>query len=233
MTGSFPTRYMRRLLHAAPIVARQVYRMRYGPIGRYVSDTARIPSWLGRDEGLALARACAPLPLHAVIVEIGSFLGKSAILMAGACKMRGSGRVHCIDPFDTSGDAFSAPVYRAIAAADGHSLRERFDANIARANLGAWIEVHEGTAASVAARWTTPVDLLFLDGDQSRDGARIAYDSWMPFLKPGGTIALHNSTAREYAADHDGMYLVATQLVRPPRFGEIRQVETTTLARKL
>jgi MMP 1-O-methyltransferase len=234
MTGNFPaSEYLRRLLHAAPIAARQFYRMRYGPIGRYVSDTARIPSWLGRDEGLALARACDQLPPHAIIVEIGSVLGKSAILMAGACKMRGSGHVHCVDPFDTSGDAFSAPVYRAIAAGGAHSLRQRFDTNIARANLREWIAVHEGTAASVAERWTAPVDLLFLDGDQSRTGAREAYDRWMPFLKPGGTIALHNSTAREYALDHDGMYLVATELVRPPLFGDIRQVETTTLARKL
>ena len=92
MTGDFRTsEYLRRFLHAVPFVARRFYGARYGPIGRYVADTVRIPSWLGRDEGLALARACAELPADAIIVEIGSFLGKSAILMAGACKTRGSG----------------------------------------------------------------------------------------------------------------------------------------------
>jgi predicted O-methyltransferase YrrM len=158
----------------------------------------------------------------AVVVEIGSFLGKSAVLLAGARKRRGSGRVHCVDPFDASGDAFSTPVYRSLAAADARPLRQRFQANIARSGLTDWVEIHEGLAGRVAATWTVPIDMLFLDGDQSPEGARLAYDAWAPFLKVGGVIALHNSTERVYAPGHDGHRLLAVHIVRPPRYGDVR-----------
>jgi predicted O-methyltransferase YrrM len=220
------------VIHMCPPVARKLYRARYGPLGPYLAHASSIPSWLGRQEGLALAYSCLELPSNAVVVEIGSFLGKSAILLAGSRKRCGTGKVHCIDPFDASGDAFSIPAYRVVANADVRPLRQRFRANIARAGLSDWVEVHEGTAASVAAGWTEPIDMLFLDGDQSPDGARLAYDVWAPFLKAGGIIALHNSTERAYAPGHDGIRLLAVDLVRPPRYSEVRCVDTTTFARK-
>jgi predicted O-methyltransferase YrrM len=210
-----------------------MYRLRYGPLGPYLAYGYSIPSWLGRREALALASTCYTLPPGAVIVEIGSFLGKSAILLAGARKMRGSGKVHCVDPFDASGDAFSVPAYRAVADADPHPLRTRFQANIARAGLTDWVAVHEGTAATVGAAWTEPIDMLFLDGDQSPEGARLAYDVWVRFLKVGGLIAVHNSNEREYAPGHEGMRLLATGIVRPPQYTDIRCIETTTFARRV
>ena len=226
-------RRLERLVHLCPPVARQLYRVRYGPFGPYLAYGFSIPSWLGRQEALALASACYTFPSNAVVVEIGSFLGNSAIVLAGARKMRGSGRVHCIDPFDASGDAFSVSAYRAIAGADLRPLRARFQANITRAGLTDWVVVHEGTAATVGAAWTEPIDMLFLDGDQSPEGASLAYDVWARFLKLGGLIAVHNSNERVYASGHDGMRLLATRLLRPPQYVDVRCVETTTFARRV
>jgi predicted O-methyltransferase YrrM len=225
-------RHVAQLVHAWPPVARQVYRARYGPLGPYLAEAARVPGWLGRREAFALGEACAALPAGAVVVEIGSFLGRSTIVLAGARKRGGSGTIHCIDPFDASGDAFSVPVYRSIVEADSRSLRQRFHANLARAGVAEWVEVHEGTAASVAAGWSAPIDMLFLDGDQSAAGARSAYDSWAPFLKPGAIVALHNSAERVYAPSHDGYFRLTKDVIRPPEYDEIRCVETTTFARK-
>ena len=224
---------VKRLIHAAPPVARQVYRLRHGPFGACLADAWSIPSWLGDQEALALASASYSLPLDAVVVEIGSFLGKSAILLAGARKLRGSGRVHCVDPFDGSGDAFSVPVYRSIENSERRSLRERFDANIARAGLNRWVQVHVGTAASIAAGWSGPIDMLFLDGDQSPEGASLAYEMWRGHLRVGGIIALHNSSSGEYTPGHEGLRLLAVHAVKPPEYGDIRSVDTTTFARKL
>ena len=124
-------------------------------------------------------------------------------------------------------------MYRAIADADARPLRQRFQTNIARAGLTDFVEVHEGTAASIAARWTEPIDMLFLDGDQSPDGARLTYDLWARFLKVDGLIALHNSTERSYSPGHDGYHLLAVQTVCPPQYSDVRCVDTTTFARKL
>jgi predicted O-methyltransferase YrrM len=226
-------RQLAGLIHAIPPAGRLIYRVAFGPFGPYLAYSWPIPGWLGRNEGLVLAQRCYDLPPNAVIVEIGSFLGKSAVMFAGARRLQGSGVVHCIDPFDASGDAFSVPVYQAIAGKSGLSLRQRFDANIARAGLTDWIRVHQGTAASVATGWAQPIDLLFLDGDHSPEGAQLAYRLWMPFLKVGGIIALHNSTERVYDPSHEGTRLLAQNTIRPPQYGEIVSVDVTTVARKL
>jgi predicted O-methyltransferase YrrM len=231
-----PTSVKHRLVgfaHVFPPVARLLYRGYYGKFGRYLADAFPVPGWLGPAEGLALAEVCHERPGTATIVEIGSFLGKSAIVLAGARQLRGTGIVHCVDPFDGSGDAFSMAFYQAIADSDVSPLRHRFDAHIARAGLTDRVHAHQGTAASIAAGWTEPIDMLFLDGDQSPEGARLAYDSWTPFLRVGGIIALHNSSERPYHPGHDGHRRLALDAVRPPRYGDIRCVDSTTFGRKL
>ena len=222
-----------RLVHAFPPLARLLYRVCYGKFGTALADAVPVPGFLDWRESLALADVCHELPANAVIVEIGSFLGKSAVVLAGARKLRGSGIVHCVDPFDASGDAFSIPFYRAIADADVLPLRQRFDAHITRAGLTDWVRAHRGTAASIAAGWIEPIDMLFLDGDQSPEGARLAYESWAPFLKAGAIVALHNSSERTYDPGHDGHYLLALHVMRPPQYAGIRCVDSTTFGRKL
>jgi predicted O-methyltransferase YrrM len=106
------------------------------------------------------------------------------------------------------------------------------EANIARAGVYDWVTIHQGTAASVAATWSAPVDMLFLDGDQSREGAPLTYDLWFPFLKIGGLLAVHNSGDREYTPGHDGQRLLALDVVRPPQYDDVRLVEATTFGRK-
>jgi len=111
-------------------------------------------------------------------------------------------------------------------------LRNHFEANIHRASLGDFVTVHQGLAGDIAKNWTAPVDLLFLDGDHSPQGARQAYESWKPFLKRGAIIALHNSAPGEYVEDHDGHRRLALEEIVPPEWGDIRLVlPSTTFAR--
>jgi predicted O-methyltransferase YrrM len=206
--------------------------MRWGPLGKYISLSRRIPGWTRGAEAVALAQICFSLPESAVILENGCFLGCSTVLAAGARKLRGSGRVHCVDPFDASGDSFSAPVYRAIGNSLKPSLRLCFDNNIRRAGLSDWVEVHQGRAHEIAATWIEPIDLLFLDGDQSYEGVQIAFNSWSPFLKPGGLIAVHNSAPGTYQKDHDGSMRLVMETIRPPLYYEVQCIGITTFARK-
>ena len=182
----------------------------------YLSDL--VPGWTRGDEARALAEASHSLPDNAVIVEVGAFMG--------------SGTVHAIDPFDGSGDALSVPIYREIVAAHDRPIREVYEAVIRRAKVQQWVVTHQARGEDVAASWATPIDMLFLDGDHSPKGARSAFEAWYPWLKPGGIIAVHNSSDGEYEPDHDGSRrLVVTEIV-PPRFTDIELVTTTTFARK-
>jgi hypothetical protein len=203
-------------------------------VEEYLQASALIPGWLRGEGAEAMASVAFSLPENCVIVEIGSFLGSASVLLAGARKVRGSGRVHCVDPFDASGDSYSVPIYSELLSKYGErSLRQCFDDNIRGAGLSDCVEVHQGKAQEVAKNWIQPVDLLFLDGDQSPTGARLEYESWKPFLKLGGMIALHNSAAREYAENHNGHRLLAVQELRAPKYSEVRLVGATHFARKV
>ena len=198
----------------------------------YLRLSETIPGWTRNEEAEALAQMAYSLAGDAVIVEIGSFFGSSTVFLAGARKLKGTGKVHCVDPFDGSGDSFSVPHYNAIIGAFGtQPLREHFEKSVRAAGLSAWVEVHQGKAEEIAADWTAAIDLLILDGDQSPAGARAAYKGWSPWLKPGGVIALHNSKPREYAAEHDGHFLIATEEIHPPRYIERHLVGSITFAR--
>jgi MMP 1-O-methyltransferase len=198
-----------------------------------VGASAAIPGWWQRKDARELALASYSLPDGAAIAEIGAFMGSGTVLLAGPRRLKGSGKVHCVDPFDCSGDAYSIPFYHRMLEETGKtSLYEAFWQNIANYQLDDWVEVHKGTAQDVATGWSKPIDLLLLDGDQSPSGARAAYDSWIPFLQRGGIIVVHNTRDRQYDEGHDGNRRLAIGEILPPRYGDIRQVGDITFGTK-
>lgn len=207
---------------------------RWGPLGEYIWLSRGIPGWMRGNEAVALARTCYELQENSIVVEIGSFLGCSTVLLGGARKLRNSGKVHTIDPFDASGDAFSVPVYRGIAGSLRGSLRNRFEENIRLAGLTEWVEVHQGLDIEIARDWNTPIDLLLMDGDQSVRGAEETYRCWSGHLKLGGVLAVHNSgPLADNTPEHGGLKRLVEQFIRPPQYSEIRLVASLTFARKM
>jgi MMP 1-O-methyltransferase len=202
-------------------------------LARYLRISEQLPGWIRGEEAAGLALTSLSLSGRPIIVQIGTFFGSAAVLLAGARQLRGSGIIHCVDPFDCSGDDFSVPHYRRLLTeAGGGSLRAHFERNIRSAGLEDWIEVHQGRAEEIARGWAVPIDMLALGGDQSPAGARAAYESWSPFLKRGGTIAIHNSSPREYDPTHDGNRRIVIEEIVPPMYTDIRLVVHTTFARR-
>jgi MMP 1-O-methyltransferase len=200
-------------------------------LDNYILLSGAIPGWTRGEEARELAQISFSLPAEACVVEIGSFFGSGTILLAGPRGLRCSGVVHCVDPFDCSGDLFSIPHYkRILAEAGGGSLRDHFEENIRQAGVAQWVKVHQGRSADVGQNWETLIDLLFLDGDQSRTGAQEAYDTWARFLKPGGVIALHNSEPENHRLDHDGHRCLVQEKIRAPDYDNIRLIWSTTFA---
>jgi predicted O-methyltransferase YrrM len=204
---------------------------RFDDIEDIVASSATIPGWIAGEGAKEVARASLRLREGATIVAIGVFMGRSTVLLAGPRRLRGSGKVHCVDAFDCSGDTFSAPYYEKELQATGiDSLEGIFRRNISRMKLDPWVKIHKGTLQEVAAYWTESIDLLLLDADHSPQGARQAYELWLPFLKTGGTIILRNTADRVYATGHDGNRRLAMEEVVPPNFSAIRQIGDTTFA---
>jgi MMP 1-O-methyltransferase len=199
-----------------------------------VDMSVTVPGWRMGEESMALATVAYELPAYPTIVEVGVFMGRGTILLAGSRRLRGNGSVHSVDPFDCSGDAYSTPHYERLLNEYGvPSLEDVFRIHLKRFALENVVEVQKGTSAQIAADWRQPIDLLLLDGDQSPQGAKEAFESWVRFVKPGGTVVLGNSGERDYAPTHDGNYLLAKERFRPPEFSNIRCVMYATFASKV
>lgn len=209
------------------------YQLKYGDLGWYLAASCYIPGWVQEKEAVALIKASYNLPPNPVIVEVGSFVGKSAVLLAGARKLRGNGIVHCIDPFDASGDPFSVPFYLRVANRRKIPLKQWFDENMQRCGVSAWVKTYKATGQEIGKTWSLPIDLLYLDGDQSPEGARETYEAFAPYLKPGGVIALHNTAERDYDFRHDGHYRLVQETIRGSEYTDVYCVDMTTFARKI
>ena len=133
---------------------------------------------LTRRERLLLYRLALQQPLNARILEVGSYLGASACFLAAAARER-AGKVHCVDTWQNEGMT--------------EGLRDtwtHFQDNLAP--YASIIIAHRGRSVDVAHNFKEPLDLLFLDGDHSYEGCRADVLAWLPHLKPGGLIVLHD-----------------------------------------
>ena len=160
-------------------------------------------------------------------------MGRCTALFSLACRISCGGHVHTVDPFDCSGDEFSIPHYlEGLESSGFENLRGAFDHYVATYGEKDFCIVHVGTVGSVMSGWEEVVDVLLLDGDQSPEGAREAFDCCVPFLRVGGTLILRNTKDRQYAPGHDGHRRLVLEELTKPCFSSVRQVGATTIATK-
>ena len=177
---------------------------------------AGIDGWLGPQEGRLLYRLAAEADASGVIVEIGSWHGRSTIwLAAGALAGRGA-RVIAIDPH--VGTELRDP---------GASTEATLRANLDRAGLSHHVEVVAETSERAVTDWSRPISLLWIDGDHRLDGVSRDLEVWEPHLRDGGTVALHDTFVLEGPER-----VVRERLVRSGRYTGFRHAETTTAARR-
>lgn len=147
-----------------------------------------VQGYMGEREFRALALLTA-LSTHAaepgVIVEIGSFKGKSTIALAKVAGALALGAVVSIDPH-------TAP---AQTDPDLHGKSSSFDeflATLRAAGIEQQVEVHRASSRDVAQGWTRRIRLLWIDGDHTFAGAKQDLDLFFPHLGDGGIVAIHD-----------------------------------------
>jgi hypothetical protein len=165
----------------------------------YLAAAAGIPGWLTFLEASALHRAANEAP-PGNFVEIGSFCGRSSVVLAGALEARGSdGRLWCIDPFSGAGEpgiqqTGQQKLMRKLGLARSRiaSTYEAFAANLGR--LGLARRVVTFAAFSQDALPVTHGDfaLAFIDGWHNYENtfrdARLIRDR----VTPGGFVLFHD-----------------------------------------
>jgi predicted O-methyltransferase YrrM len=139
-----------------------------------------IPTHMTAQERLALFQTALALPPGFAIVEIGSYLGASTAFLGFAALHR-TGFVHAVDPW--TNDAMGAEGER-----DTWGEFRRNTEPFAH-----YIVPHRGTSVAVRAREPELLcDMLFVDGDHSLAAVQADLQAWLPALRPGGVLAMHD-----------------------------------------
>jgi predicted O-methyltransferase YrrM len=179
-----------------------------------------VEGWLNPAEGrtlFALAQGCTG---RGVIVEIGSWKGKSTIWLARGSLSRSSTKIHAIDPHTGS------PEHQ--QSLGNVWTFEEFKRNVAAAGVEQIIVPHVDFSTSVARDFQQPVEFIFVDGLHEYDGVKADFDSWFPKVIDGGWMAFHDSTC------WDGVKkVVCDSLFKSRRFRRVRFVRSITYAQKV
>jgi predicted O-methyltransferase YrrM len=170
---------------------------------------ADVPGWLTDEEGEALyelARACTG---RGVIVEIGSFKGKSTICLGLGSRAGASLPLHAIDP---------------------HQERfPEFEANVERAGIAELVRPIPSLSQAAADGFEEPVELLFVDGAHEYDLVLEDFEKWVPKVVDGGWVAFHDTTWTPGPRK-----VVGHAIYRSRRFKDARfVVGSMTVARKV
>ncbi|MER3474514.1 MAG: hypothetical protein C4335_10895 [Armatimonadota bacterium] len=148
--------------------------------------TEAVEGWLTREEGELLYRLARQCTGRGVIVEIGSFKGKSTIWLAKGTQAGVGAPVYAIDPHTGSAEHRTT---------DGGQVwtYEAFMNNLRRAGVEGLVHPLLTTSAQAAATFQLPVELLFLDGDHRYEAVRQDFDLWFPKLIEGGYLLMHDT----------------------------------------
>ena len=171
---------------------------------------ADIPGWLTDEEGEALYELARRCRGNGVIVEIGSWKGKSTV---------------CLGLGSRAGEA--VPVYAIDPHAD-HRFGD-FKTNVERAGISELVRPIASLSQAAADGFDEPIELLFVDGSHEYDLVLEDFEKWVPKVVDGGWVAFHDTTWT------DGPRKVVGQAIyRSRRFKDVRfVVGSTTVARKV
>jgi predicted O-methyltransferase YrrM len=176
----------------------------------------RITGFLGENEARFLGMLAACVPAHGAIVEIGSFKGKSTVMLATVAAHYGLGPVVAIDPH-------TAPSATDPAIAAGASTFKEFVASVRNAGVAEHVEVHRTYSREIAKGWNRPIRLLWIDGDHTYHGAKEDFDLFAAHLVRGGVVALHDTLN----AFEGPIRVFVEEILRSDRFGPAGVVQST------
>lgn len=154
-----------------------------------------VTGFMPPDEGQALYDAVVGHLGAGVAVEIGTYCGKSAVLL-GAAAVRTGGVVYTIDHHHGSEEHQPGWEYHDTSMVNAYSGRfdtlETFRRTLDDADLPDHIVAVVGSAPVAARHWRTPVAVLFIDGGHTDLAAGRDYDGWAHWVQRGGALIIHD-----------------------------------------
>jgi MMP 1-O-methyltransferase len=154
-----------------------------------------VKGFLDPAEARALYELALEAALHGPVVEIGSYCGKSAIVLGTAAKEAG-GRLTTVDHHRGSEENQPGWEYHDAELWDEEAgaldTLPHLRRSLRRAGLEELVSVIVSRSAEAAKMWGPPIAMLFIDGGHTMEAALTDYRAWTPKLMPGGILAIHD-----------------------------------------
>lgn len=155
----------------------------------------QVTGFMPADEGRALYEAARRYLAGGVGVEIGTYCGKSTVLLGAAAADTGS-VLYTIDHHHGSEEHQAGWEYHDATMVDPvtglfdtlPTFRHTLDAMALPDNVVAIV----GRSPVVARGWTTPLQFLFIDGGHTDEAAQRDFSGWAKWVAPGGGLVIHD-----------------------------------------
>jgi predicted O-methyltransferase YrrM len=186
----------------------------------------QVTGFMPADEGRALYDAAVTHLRDGVAVEIGTYCGKSTVMLGAAAQQTG-GVLYTIDHHHGSEEHQPGWEYHDTSMVD--EVTGRFDTlptlrhTLDAAGLDDHVIAVVGKSSVVARAWRTPLQLLFIDGGHTDAAAQQDFDGWARWVAVGGALVIHDV----FPDPHDGgqaPYRVYCRAVDTGAFREISAV---------
>lgn len=188
-------------------------------------NPASLSGLVSEDEGRMLAELAEMVDPPNVIVEIGSYTGKSTCFLAEAA----TELVYAIDLWD---------LHLSGEKKKGRRNKHKYD--IKFNSVQAWTTFMQRTATfnnvipvkapslSIANVWARPIGLLFIDGAHDYWSVSSDYLGFESFIRRGGWLAMHDATPGSKVDK-----VIEDVVIPSGLWGERRQVERLAIFQRL
>ena len=132
------------------------------------------------------------------LLEVGSYCGKSAVYLGAAARDGGhpDAVVFTVDHHHGSEENQAGWEHHDTDVVDPETGRMDtlpfLRRTLERAGLEDHVVAVVGQSTTVARHWRTPLALLFIDGGHGAEPAHADYDAWVPWIRPGGLLLIHD-----------------------------------------
>lgn len=175
-----------------------------------------VEGWLTAGEAAALFACARRCRGRGVIVEIGSWKGRSTIVLAAGARAGAGAPVYAVDP------------HQGLPQFGGEPTFAAFQANVAAAGLADRVRPLQQCSGDAARDFPSPVELIYIDGAHDHAAVLADFTAWFPTVLDGGVMAFHDTVGypgpRRVVRDH---------LYRSHRFRHIHFAGRLTYAEKV
>ena len=154
-----------------------------------------VKGFIPKNEAAALYDAAVAVEVDGPLLEVGSYCGKSSVYLGYAAQS--IGRVlYALDHHRGSEENQAGWEHHDPELIDKQKgvmdTLPYFRDAIFAAGLEHVVIALVGHSGVIARNWTTPLSFLFIDGGHGEEPAKADFNGWVPKVKEGGTLAIHD-----------------------------------------